>query len=1006
MAAAHIIANRYHLLKEDKVGSGGMGIVRKVRDHLTGDVLAMKQVRLNPDQEKPTAGTTSNNDDALALMQEFRVLAGLRHPHIMSVQDFGFEAGMPFYTMQYLEGASTITDYTNGRDDQTKVRVLLELLQALTYLHRHNILHRDLKPDNVLINNEGKVKVLDFGLARIHDDISAEEKPVGTLTYIAPEVLLGKGVSIQSDLYAFGVIAYEVFVGYHPHLQGGLVKLLDSITHEMPDTSMLETSLSYTFKTLLEKDPRFRFQRAFDVMEALCKATETPFPQEDTIQRESFLQASRLIGRKQELNSLKESLYRVTDEQGHTWLIGGESGVGKSRLVDELRTRALVNGLLVLRGQAVENGGLPFQLWRNPLRHYVLSIPLEKNEASILKEIVPDISDLLGMPVPDIEPLQGAAHRQRIADTIVTVLKRSTRPIALLLEDLQWADESLLPLQKLLPEISDHSILVVANYRIDETPDLPQKLPEARLMKLDRLDKTAVKQLTKAMLGEENTPSEVIDLLIRETEGNVFFLVELVRALAEEAGRLSDISHLKLPQSIMTGGVQALIQRRLKRLPSAIREWLKVLAVAGRQLDLTIIDELSNGEPAYPDSEARNDILIQCVNATVLQVENENWQFSHDKIREVIIGLLEDDERRTLHKKVAEAVESIYPDNDDYNEVLLGHWHHARNIDKEFDYLDKTVDYLINHRPDSNRVMDLIERSIDRYEESDSRYWSLLIQRSTCNTLYGRYDDGEDDAKKLIAIANAYKDHEKSQETIANAYHALSAAYLHQQRFEEGLDACKRSVEIYKEIGDREKLAFSLNARASMEYMMRNVVAAEAFYKESIGFYEELDYPPNSLISLTNLGVLLSRSGNYERALEYLNKAYSVCEKHKIHNLRYPVRIQIYTVEFRMGKAGIEDKIINIIRELQKEHLMPILMIALITYGLLLVQRKNYSLAATILGYVRANPATGAGSAYMIHEVSMQLQGTLSEAELDENSEIGKRMPLDSIVTSIIQEKP
>jgi hypothetical protein len=121
-------------------------------------------------------------------------------------------------------------------------------------------------------------------------------------------------------------------------------------------------------------------------------------------------------------------------------LIGGESGVGKSRLLDELRTHALVKGFIVVRGQAVEGGGLPYQLWREPLRRLALMTALTDLEAGVLKEIVPDVSALLGREVADAPALPGDSGRQRLNVTIV-VFKRQAAPMMVLLEDIQWANK-------------------------------------------------------------------------------------------------------------------------------------------------------------------------------------------------------------------------------------------------------------------------------------------------------------------------------------------------------------------------------------------------------------------------------------------------------------------------------------------------------------------------------------------------------------------------------------
>ncbi|MCA9999124.1 MAG: serine/threonine protein kinase, partial [Anaerolineales bacterium] len=207
------INGRYHL--QEKLGQGGMGIVHRATDRLTGEIVALKQVFLPVEQimfaSRPIAQT--NHELRLALAHEFQTLAGLRHPNIISVLDYGFDENkQPFFTMTYLENAQTILAAANGRSVSQKADLLIQILQALAYLHRRGILHRDLKPDNVLVVGN-TVRVLDFGLAVTKEQAT---ESVGSWLYMAPEVLLGQPASEASDLYAAGVLAYRLFANDHP----------------------------------------------------------------------------------------------------------------------------------------------------------------------------------------------------------------------------------------------------------------------------------------------------------------------------------------------------------------------------------------------------------------------------------------------------------------------------------------------------------------------------------------------------------------------------------------------------------------------------------------------------------------------------------------------------------------------------------------------------------------------------------------------------------------------
>src|SRR5689334_22527958 len=171
------IANRYRL--DSQLGAGGMGAVFRAYDRLTGTTVALKKVEIPAElldfMSVSSAGTSSGL--WLALTQEFRLLASLRHPNIISVLDYGFnEERQPFYTMEILEGGQNLVEFGRDKPFAERVALIIQVLQALVYLHRYGVIHRDLKPDNVLVTAERSIsgdrgmsgsqcKVLDFGLA-------------------------------------------------------------------------------------------------------------------------------------------------------------------------------------------------------------------------------------------------------------------------------------------------------------------------------------------------------------------------------------------------------------------------------------------------------------------------------------------------------------------------------------------------------------------------------------------------------------------------------------------------------------------------------------------------------------------------------------------------------------------------------------------------------------------------------------------------------------------------
>ncbi|MCP4487903.1 MAG: AAA family ATPase [Gammaproteobacteria bacterium] len=310
-------------------------------------------------------------------------------------------------------------------------------------MHRRGILHRDMKPENVLVM-DGQVRILDFGLATRRSEVSSIGSG-GSMLYYAPELWDQLEASPSSDLYALGVMSFEMLAGQHPFAPFD-DDFSDRVFEAEYDLSLLKvtSALANVVDRLLAKAPKARYQRAQDVLEALDTALGTTAIDSNTNIRESYLLAARFVGRKTELEQLSKALGQAVSGQSSIWLIGGESGVGKTRLTDEVRIQALLKGLAVMRGQGVDGGGLPFQLWGEPVRRLLLiQSEVPDLQAGILKDIVPDIEVLLDREVKQAPQLYGPGYQQRMILSIIDLFRNLAEPVLIVLEDLQWTSESL-----------------------------------------------------------------------------------------------------------------------------------------------------------------------------------------------------------------------------------------------------------------------------------------------------------------------------------------------------------------------------------------------------------------------------------------------------------------------------------------------------------------------------------------------------------------------------------
>ncbi|MBZ0280472.1 MAG: tetratricopeptide repeat protein [Anaerolineae bacterium] len=951
----------------DLLGRGGMGEVYRAVDRLTGQTVALKRViSLTDVQDFDTSQDSITY--RLALAREFKTLASLRHPHIINVLDYGFdEERQPYVTMELLEQADNFVQAAQERPIAEQVQYVIRLLQALAYLHRRGILHRDLKPSNVLVTENDGLKVLDFGLAVEHEHA---KEMVGTIAYMAPEVLQGQPASPSVDLYAVGVMFYEMLMGHHPFDTGNLQKLVWDVLNSMPDLSRLDvmrttslspvtsqepknplttnleidpmptaapgelddmatmlgdaiedltktvvgpplppvnqtteinieanpifelsnalenqdvfiltggaesTSLASIVGKLLSKTPAGRYQHAYEVIVDLANAIGEAVPEESAAIRESFLQAATFVGREGELHQLETALENAEAGQGSAWLVAGESGVGKTRLLEELRIRGLVRGMMVLRGQAVSDGGLSYQLWREPLRRLVLATDVSDLDASILKEIIPDIDDLLDRPIADAMRLDSKEHKQRLQSAILSLFQQQTQPILLLAEDLQWSIESLEILRLLNEMVANLKLLVVGNYRHEERPDLPKDLPGMQVLRLERLSPESIADLSVSMLGEAGRDPALLNLLRRETEGNVFFLVEVVRALAEEARGLDNVGRMSLPRHVLAGGIQTVIRRRLEHVPEHGRWLLRLAAVYGREIDLDILEH-ADGKIDL------DDWLMQCVNSAVLEVQEGEYRFAHDKLRQAALDSIPDDERPMLHRKIAEAIQEVYPDAPEQARVLAQHWRAAGDTVQEFFCVQPAGDYALQISSLAEaielfqRALELLPLVVSDKNESHSLRASLLIKLGEAQQHTGDYSSAETQIAKGLSIYRTLKD----ATGMARALSLRADVYWRSGNYTAATQSCQESLELYHSLDDQHGIARVLNRMGMVAFEQGDYPNANQQIQEGLRVAEQISDRVTRATCINNLGAVALRQGDYPAAGRYFQENLAISQE-------------------------------------------------------------------------------------------------------------------------------
>jgi predicted Ser/Thr protein kinase len=471
----NLLNQRYRL--DAEIGRGGMGVVYRAHDMLLDRTVAVKVLTRR--------GLGSQG--RARLLREAQAAAKLNHPNIVTVYDAGETDGLPFIVMEYIPGAS-LHDQPPAEIERI-VSVAQQLCAALGHAHEHGIIHRDLKPENVILEADGTVKLMDFGLARSREAsrLTQEDALVGTTFYLAPEQALGAELDGRADLYALGVLSYELLAGRLPFTGDDPLAVISQHLHApvVPPSTFrtdLPAALEAIVLKLLAKDPAGRFASAGEVALALDGAMAGPqesasFSQSPPTAAVAVLQqlaAGRLVGRQAELGRLRELWSLAQAGHGHLALISGEPGVGKTRLASELMVVARLNGALILHGNCYEYEAttpyLPIieavRTWVHDQAPAELRDYLNTTAPEILK-LAPEIEAKLGSIAPNA-PLSPDEERLRLYDGVARLFQKlaAGRGMLLFVDDLHWADRGTLHLlHYLLRQLRDDPVLVLAAYR-------------------------------------------------------------------------------------------------------------------------------------------------------------------------------------------------------------------------------------------------------------------------------------------------------------------------------------------------------------------------------------------------------------------------------------------------------------------------------------------------------------------------------------------------------------
>lgn len=662
-------------------------------DFTTGDQVVIKTM---PRDAIPT-GTL------MRMQHEAKRLSQATDHQFCALLDIGHEGDSLYLVTPFVVGLSLRQRLARGPLSVPETITVGErLLTSLKQAHAIGVMHRNIKPSNIIIQYDTPIQVaelIDFGLD--HGSLLAAVRPehsVSMVTYMSPEQAgsLDCDVTESSDLYSVGAILFECLAG-RPVFQSENMgnALLQHMTERVPTLRDLDVDVPHAFdemiQRLLNKDPRNRYQSAEGILadlrhlrEALDHGIEDPSLVIGAHDRRGTLTEPAFVGRDDEMLRVDDQIDRLLDGRGGMLFIEAESGGGKSRFLAEVVNRGVKKSTRLLRGQGLNLvGHRPFQLLDGIVEQSVTMLAADDDLAASIQlqlsdqreaicAALPKLANALGWEISSTNGPEdfGEARSIQALTLFLGALGTNDKPALIVLDDCQWADELTLKLignfwrkQSSTDQIGRH-VLLMAAFRTEEVDqDHPlRQIEPAEHLRLASFQEHDIRLQIESMAGP--LPNEVVDVVVRLSEGSPFMASAVLRGLVESGALVSEdrgwrVEPHALADIQSSDHAAEFLARRIQWLPNETIELLTVGAVLGKEFDLNLAAALVRQDPSNVLAaldEARLRKLVW------LRPNGNSCVFVHDRIRSTLFDGLTNERRMDLHRRAAKQLQKASPD--------------------------------------------------------------------------------------------------------------------------------------------------------------------------------------------------------------------------------------------------------------------------------------------------------------------------------------------------------
>ena len=854
--------------------------------------------------------------------------------------------------MEYVEGESLadMIIYGDAYGEEWALHVADGVLEALEAIHEAGLLHRDIKPENIIITPEDTVKVLDLGLAKVVESSIKLSKTgyfIGTYHYASPEQLTGDDLDFSCDIYSLGTVLYELTTAARPHTSDDIRELIyEKVNVPVRSPSRLNPTLTPFFDMLVSDMLAIKSTNrpgtASQVRQIISEREKSDWYRTKvsiSISRESLSSLSglrrlvrvprrtKLYGRNDEQDRLRGfaqvSLgFTPADEeedvdQGGVVFIGGEAGIGKTRLVEELVTELESNDLMhvILLGRSLqEKRHVPY----GPLIEMVRDFFLLEDEPEV------DLVELFGEYLPNLRPLippflELVTHKRFLNDsdirgvlnesnllhlfqTLFTTIAKEV-PLILFLDDLQWADVNTIGvLSYLVSGLGDAPLLILGTYRDEELESADGEShpltgalarfsgkPLAEKIKLERLNRPACHGIIAECFPGSEFVEDLTDRVYEKSEGNPFFIMEILNLLFDEGkvgfrgGRwemMGESSAIEIPPSL-----RDIVAYRLDMLSDEEREVLEAASILGYRFTSALLGELI---------EIQRIKLLRTLqklekNRRLILSFEAGYRFDHHVVYETVYDGILSELKLEYHRLASD----ILADRDEIQPVvyeLVYHLRRAGEDEKLLKYLPVAFDrarseysnrLALNH---SEWAWDAYERlgQPEKYRETVA---GLMGQRGEVAGILGERETELESANRMLDLAGQLDD----SALISTAHRLLGEYSRNISEWDQALENYSIALEKCLEPTGFDCAAI-LRHMGAVYYLKGDTKKAIEHYHKALEAIDDFPEGTEHVKTHNNLGISLKRIGHLEAAKFEFERAQTIAEEiGELHAETFPL---------------------------------------------------------------------------------------------------------------------